>query len=406
MYPLLRGLRVVEGASFIAAPSCALHLLQMGAEVIRFDQVGGGPDFCRWPRSKSGASLYWEALNKGKRSVALDLTLPEGRDIAASIVTAPGEGRGLFVTNYPSDGFLSHSKLKTLRSDLITLRVMGWADGRTAIDYTVNATLGLPLITGPASLGDEPVNHVLPAWDLLTGAYGAFALLAAERYRQNTGIGQEVRLPLGDVAMAAIANIGLVGEASADGPERERMGNELFGAFGRDFQVHSGQRIMLTAITKRQWLGLVQALGLETEIIAVEQRFGVSFRDDEGVRFQYRNALYPVFERALLTRGLDELSPIFDRLGVCWSIYRTIKQALNDETLLHEANPIFARVRHPSGDAYLTPGSAATFSDMERHRPLRAPLLGEHTDQVLTEVLGMPEHEIARLHDKCIIAGP
>lgn len=406
MYPLLSDIRVVEGASFIAAPSCALHLLQMGAEVIRFDQIGGGPDFYRWPRSGSGASLYWEALNKGKKSIALDLTTAEGRDIAASIVTAPGENSGLFVTNYPAEGFLSHERLKLLRSDLVTLRVMGWADGRTAIDYTVNAALGLPLMTGPASLGEEPVNHVLPAWDLLTGAYGAFALLAAERHRRTTGIGQEVRLPLGDVAMTAIANIGLVGEASAAGPDRERLGNELFGAFGRDFRLRDDQRVMIAAITKRQWLGLVQALELGTKIAEIETRFGVSFRDDEGIRFKYRGDLYPVFERALLKQSLNDIAPLFDRLGVCWSVYRSIKEALGEETLLHEANPIFARVRHPSGDAYLTPGSAATFPDMKRDQPQRAPLLGEHTDQILSEILGMPDHTIARLHDRSVVAGP
>ncbi|MEA2933668.1 MAG: 2-methylfumaryl-CoA isomerase, partial [Variibacter sp.] len=198
MYKLLEGLRIVEGASFIAAPSCALHLLQLGAEVIRFDQIGGGPDFRRWPQSENGASFYWEGLNKGKKSIALDLTRPEGRELALRIATAPGKDAGIFVTNYPAEGFLSHARLKERREDMISVRVMGWADGATAVDYTVNAAIGLPLMTGPAT-SQEPVNHVLPAWDLLAGASAAYALLAAERYRRDTGQGQEVRLPLGDL---------------------------------------------------------------------------------------------------------------------------------------------------------------------------------------------------------------
>src|SRR5688500_4622079 len=101
MYGLLQGVRVIEGASFVAAPSCGLHLLQMGAEVIRFDMIGGGPDFNRWPRSANGASFYWEGLNKGKKSIAIDLAQPEGRELALALVTAPGEGAGLLVTNYP-----------------------------------------------------------------------------------------------------------------------------------------------------------------------------------------------------------------------------------------------------------------------------------------------------------------
>ena len=177
-YNLLSDLRVVEAASFIAAPTCGLHLMQMGAEVIRIDQIGGGPDFNRWPKAPSGLSLYWESLNKGKKSVALDLGRPEGRELAQRLAAAPGENGGLFVTNYPVGGFLAHDKLAALRPDLISLRVMGWEDGRPGLDYTVNAALGVPMVTGPASLGDQPVNHVLPAWDLLTGAYAAAVKLA------------------------------------------------------------------------------------------------------------------------------------------------------------------------------------------------------------------------------------
>src|SRR3982751_3686534 len=124
MYDLLKGLRVVEGAAFVAGPTCALYLAQMGAEVIRFDAIGGGPDFRRWPRAPSGASLYWEGLNKGKKSLALDLPRPEGRELAVRLATAPGENAGIFLTNYPADGFLSHARLAARRPDIITVRVM------------------------------------------------------------------------------------------------------------------------------------------------------------------------------------------------------------------------------------------------------------------------------------------
>ena len=128
MYPLLTGLRVVEGASFIAAPLCGLTFAELGAEVIRFDQIGGGLDFGRWPLAPNGQSLYWEGLNKGKKSVALDLNRPEGRELAVAIIAAGGDNAGLFVTNYPAGGFLSHERLARLRPDLITLRVTGSSD--------------------------------------------------------------------------------------------------------------------------------------------------------------------------------------------------------------------------------------------------------------------------------------
>ena len=210
----LAGLRVVEAASFIAGPSCGMHLAQMGAEVIRIDQIGGGPDFRRWPLTASGASLYWEGLNKGKRSIALDLTRPQGRELALELIIAPGPQAGLLVTNFPQAGFLSWDRLRTLRDDLICLRIMGWSDGTPAVDYTVNASVGIPLMTGHPD-NARPVNHVLPAWDLLAGAYGAFAMLAAERQRQSTGQGQHLKLALSDLAAATMSHLGQVAEVLA-----------------------------------------------------------------------------------------------------------------------------------------------------------------------------------------------
>jgi 2-methylfumaryl-CoA isomerase len=404
LYDLLKGLRIVEGASFIAAPSCCLHLLQLGAEVIRFDMIGGGPDFRRWPLSEGGASFYWEGLNKGKKSVAIDLSRPQGRELAQRIATAPGENAGIFVTNYPVEGFLSHARLAALRPDMITVRVMGWPDGTTAVDYTINSAIGIPAMTGPAD-ETEPVNHVLPAWDLLTGASAAYALLAAERHRRITGQGQEVRLPLGDIAMAAIGHLGQIGEVTVSGADRPRMGNELFGAFGRDFLTRDGQRVMIVAISQRQWSGLLKALGLTEAVAAIEQELGVTFAHDEGVRFEHRRRLFPLVEAATAQRPLAELAQAFDAHDVCWGPYRTVQEALALDPRLSTRNPVFAEVDHASGHRYLTPGAAASFMGSERRPPTRAPRLGEHTDAVLAEVLRLSSGEIARLHDQGLVAG-
>jgi len=125
MYELLQGLRIVEHASFIAAPSCGLYLRQLGAEVIRIDLIQGGPDQGRWPLSPEGSNFYWEGLNKGKKSIAIDMSCHEGRELAAQIITASGKYGGVFVTNSPPDGFLSHAQLTARRADLISVRVIG-----------------------------------------------------------------------------------------------------------------------------------------------------------------------------------------------------------------------------------------------------------------------------------------
>lgn len=405
MYDLLAGMRVVEAAAFIAGPSCGLHLAQMGAEVVRIDQIGGGPDFRRWPRApEGGASLYWEGLNKAKKSVALDLTRPEGRELAARIATAPGDNSGLFVTNFPAEGFLSYERLRSRRPDLVCVRVMGWPDGRPGVDYTVNCAVGVPLMTGPES-DPTPVNHVLPAWDLLAGAYAAFALMAAERSRRATGEGREVRIPLSDLAIASLGHLGQIGEVAISGRDRPRMGNDLYGAFGRDFVTADGRRLMVVAITPRQWTGLVTVLGLGEPMSALEMELGLSFARDEGARFEHRDRLSPLVDRAIRAREFGELTAAFEAHGVTWGPYQSLRQAIEADPYFNAANPLLAEVDHPSGWRYLTPGPAASLSKSERRAPVAAPVLGRDTDQVLAEVLGLTDAEIAGLHDLGLAAG-
>ena len=148
MNRLLHDLRIVEISAFVAAPLGGMTMAQMGADVIRIDPIGGGIDFRRWPVTKDGASLYWAGLNKAKRSLALALDKPEGREIARALVTAPGPGAGILLSNLPPLRGLDFASLKAERADVIVLRLTGNRDGSAAVDYTVNAASGFPLVTG------------------------------------------------------------------------------------------------------------------------------------------------------------------------------------------------------------------------------------------------------------------
>lgn len=398
MYNLLPGLTVIEASSFVASPTAGLYLAQMGAEVIRVDQIGGGPDFRRWPVTQNGDSLYWENLNRAKKSLALDLGRPEGRELLQALVRATGQ----FVTNFPVKGFLAHETLAQGRPDLITVRVMGWADGSPALDYTVNNAVGYPMLTGP---GPDPVNHVLPAWDLLTGAYAAFAMMAALRRRDATGEGGEIRVPLSDVAIGTVANLGGIAEVMDTGADRPRLGNTVFGLFGRDFTTRDGKRTMIVAVTHRQWANLVAALNLGDAIGRVEAERGVSFAKDDGLRFTHRDALFPLFEAAIAARDHADLAAAFDAGGIVHSAYGTMADAVRDPRLVTE-NPIFGTADDPSGTRYPAVGAFATLPGEERRPPAPAPRNGQHSEQVLAETLGLSSGEIARLFDAGIAAPP
>lgn len=407
MYDLLSGLSIVEVSSFVASPTAGLYCAQMGTEVIRVDHVAGGLDYDRALLTAEGRSLSWENLNRAKKSVALNLQSPQGRELCVELARNTGQ----LITNLPVNSFLSHAAVAEGRVDLVSVRIMGWHDGRQAMDFTVNAASGYPLMTGPAGwdpgpdgLGAPPVNQVLPAWDFITGAYCAFALLAALRQRDATGEGSELRVPLGDVAIGTMANAGAMAEMLYRGGDRERLGNAIWGAFGRDFRSRDGQRFMVAALTAKQWRGLVEAFAVKDEVAALETRLGLSFATSDDNRFAHREALFELFQQVAGRFDYAELAAQLAAAGATFERYRTMFEAANDPALVGD-NPLFGpSPANPSGFDYPAPRSFANIPDREAGDPRAAPYLGEHSEEVLAERLGLASGEIARLIDSGIVA--
>ncbi len=403
MFPVLTGLRVVELAAFIAAPMGGMALAQLGATVIRIDALDGNADFRRWPLTREGESLYWAGLNKGKKSVRLDLASPEGRELAAALIAAPGPDAGILLTNFPMRGWLAREALAARRADLISLAITGDHTGRTAVDYTVNCAAGYPLMTGHAT-PDAPVNHVLPAWDAITGMHAATGILAAERHRRLTGEGRHITLALADVAFATLGHLGHIAEWEINGAERVPIGNDLFGAFGRDFGTCDGRRVMVVAITDRQWRGLVAATGIAEGCAAIERDRGLDLAD-EGQRFAARDAIAALIAPWCASRTLAAIAVAFDAAGVCWGPYQSVAQALAEDPRCSPANPLFERVVQPGIGTMLMPGSALRFAGMASGPVAPAPRLGADTDAILAGILGLSGAAIGKLHDRGVVGG-
>ncbi len=402
MNQLLADLRIVEFSAFVAAPLGGMTMAQFGAEVIRIDPLKGGIDHYRWPVADNGASLYWAGLNKAKQSVALALDRPEGRELAKAIATAPGPGAGIVLTNLPPLPGLDYTSLRASRGDIIMLRLIGNRDGSAAVDYTVNAASGFPLVTGD---GKAPVNNVLPAWDVATGLYLSTALLAAERHRTRTGEGQEVVAALADVMLAMVGHLGYVGDIRINGRSRPPLGNDLYGSFGRDFATADGRRVMIIALTPRQWRALGRATGLGDALAAIGPQLGVDL-DTEAGRFAARDAIAGLVAPWCAGKTLTEIEAAFAGSGVLWGPFQDFATLVNDDPRCSTANPLFASVDQPGIGRYPAPGLPIDFSAAPRQPTRPAPLLGEHTDRVLAEILGLSGAEIGRLHDAGIVAGP
>lgn len=404
MSTILKGMRVVEGSAFVAVPLAGMTLAQMGADVIRFDRIEGGLDATRLPLAPSGHSLFWAGLNKGKRSVAVDMKSDEGRELVTRIVTAPGEDAGMFLTNLRVRGWMDYDTLRQYREDLITVTLLGDRHGRPQVDYTVNPALGVPDFTGPEG-HEGPVANAIPAWDLLAGNLCVSALLAAERHRLRRGRGQEVELSLKDVAAAAMGHLGLIGDAVVNEEARAKSGNALYGSYGKDFVCADGVRIMVIGLTGRQWSGLVKATESAAALGVLEQRTGLSLRD-EGNRWILRHEITAILKPWFAARGVSEIGPMFDAMKLTWSPFRTIKQAVAEDRDLSTDNPMFEMLEQPGLGTFPVPGAPMTFSSGPRMPPQVAPVLGQHTEEVLGDVVGMSDGEIGKLFDKGVVQSP
>src|ERR1700730_648015 len=379
---ILSGLRIVEISAFVAAPLGGATLAAMGADVIRVDPPGGGVDIGRWPQHR-GRSIYWAGLNQGKRSVTIDMRHEAGREKVAKLITAPGDGGGILLTNLPVADWNSYEQLTKLRGDLIMVVITGNRDGSGAVDYTVNAALGFPYVTGPEG-HEGPIDHVLPAWDAMTGFLAATAILAAERHRRLTGEGQLVELSLSDVGLAVTGHLGFIGEAVLEDEPRGRFGNHVYGTFGRDFVTRDGRRVILLALTPRQWRSLVDATGLSGEFRNLEARLGFYF-NNEGDQWRGRQEICDLLQAWIAVRNLTSVAATFDAHKVMWGPYQTFKELVAEDRRASTANPLFTDVEHPGIGTYPTPGSPLRFGGVEGVPPKASPKLGEHTDEVLRE---------------------
>jgi 2-methylfumaryl-CoA isomerase len=397
---ILAGLRLVEGSAYVAAPLGGMTLAQLGADVIRFDQIGGGLDASRWPLAADGQSLFWAGLNKGKRSLQVDLHGPEGRELVAELIA----GAGMFLTNFPARGWLAYEGLKARREDLIMVALAGNPDGTSEVDYTVNPATGFPWATGPRNLA-VPLNSVLPAWDVATGTLATVGLLAADRRRGLTGEGTLIRLALSDVAFAMVGNLGRIAEAQLGGRDQPKDGNYLYGAFGHDFQTGDGRRVMVVALTARQWRALQDVTEIDEACRSIEEATGHDLSTETG-RFEARDLIAALLRPWFAARDLGAIRAAFAGTSVSWGPYQTFSQLVEEDPRASTANPMFAEVEHPGVGRYLMPGSPLRFSAVERVPVRRAPLLGEHTEEILADVLGLGAGEIGRLHDAGVVAGP
>jgi 2-methylfumaryl-CoA isomerase len=384
----LAGVRIVEISSFVAVPLAGMTLSQLGAEVVRVDPIGGAADYHRWPVTDDGTSIYWAGLNKGKRSVAADFRSADGQDLVQRLIA----DSGVLITNVAGREWHSYDTLTRLRPDLIHVEVSGRADGGTGVDYTVNAGLGFPMVTGPAELA-TPVNHVLPAWDVACGIYAALSVVTALRHRDATGQGQAVSIPLENVALATAGNLSFLTEVMVNGTARQRIGNSIYGQYGQGFTSNDGVSFMVVALTGRHFRDLCELTESTNSVVALAENLGADFTD-EGDRYRHRDALSGLFSEWFAARTAEEVAAGLSATSVLWERYRSFAEVVGDARVT--ANPLFTSLDQPRVGEYLAPGLPLSI-DGTYPQAVAAPALGDDTADVLTDWLGFDASDVDRL---------
>lgn len=392
----LAGVTVVEVSSFVAAPLCGVTLAQLGADVIRVDPIGGAADFRRWPLAESGTSIYWTGLNKGKRSATINLRSAEGQELVQRLIV---DCDGIVVTNAAGLACVSHERLAAMRDDVISVVLLGRGDGSTGVDYTVNAAIGFPYVTGPADHAG-PVNHVLPAWDVCCGLYAALAVTAAVRRRDISGEGADISLALEDVALATGGNLGFLSEPQINGTQRPRLGNAIFGQYGQDFTSRDGASFVVVLLTGRHFRDLVEVTGTGVAMSAVAEALDADFSSEDD-RYRYRDVLSGLFRGWFTEHSAAEITDALSSTTVLFERYRTFAEVASDDRVV--ANPLFTRMHQPGVGEYFAPGLPVSF-DGDHPASAPAPNLGQDTAGLLGQRLGLSPDEIARLENAGTIA--
>lgn len=390
----LRGLQVVEVSSYVASPLCGLVLAQLGADVVRVDPIGGRADHQRWPLAPNGSSLYWAELNRGKRSICVDLRSPDGVAVVRELVA----DAGTLVTNAGPTPGLGYEDLREVRPDLLMVQLLGGSRGSPAVDYTVNARVGFAAVTGPSQLR-TPVNHVLPTWDVTAGLYLALGLLAWDSRRARTGEGAEITLALEDVALVTASNLALLAEAQLVDRPRGRIGNDVYGDFGVTIESGDGTSFMLVSLTPGHWASLIETFAIAKAIHALETALGLNFLEAR-TRYEYRGVITSLVKPWFAARDAPTVERDLTGVKFLWSRFRTFAEVVADPAL--PDNRSFARVSEPGLGTYLAAGPPLR-NGSGPTPPLPTARLGYDTHQVLREVLGMSNTRLDDLARRGVI---
>ncbi len=400
-------IRVLDLSRVLAGPWCSQNLADLGADVIKIERPGSGDDTRAWgppyARDADGndttEAAYYLSANRGKRSVTVDIASVEGQALVRELAAHADVVLENFKVGHLKRYGLDYASLKAIKPDLVYCSVTGFGqDGpyahRAGYDFLIQGMGGFMSITGERDdlPGGGPQKAGVAITDLMTGMYATVAVLAALTHRDRTGEGQHIDMALLDVQVAMLAN--MAGNYHASGKAPERMGNAHSNIVPyQTFACADGHIIVATG-NDGQYQKFVEAGGRAE--LAADARFA-----SNPLRVKNRALLVPLLEQMVAQRSRADWIAALEAVGVPCGPINDIGEVFDNEQV--RARGIAVDMAHPSAGKVTLVRSPMKLSATPAAAALAPPLLGQHTDEVLREVLGRSDNDIAALRSRGVL---
>ncbi|WP_417845266.1 CaiB/BaiF CoA transferase family protein [Thalassospira povalilytica] len=403
----LSGLRVLDLSRVLAGPWASQTLADMGAEVIKIERPGAGDDTRGWgpPFAKDAngndttEAAYYLTANRGKKSLTIDITKPEGQEIVRNIAAQSD----VVLENFKVGGLakygLDYATLSALNPKLVYCSITGFGqDGpykdRPGYDFMIQGMGGLMSITGApdSAPGGQPMKVGVAVADIFTGLYATIGILAALRHRDATGEGQYIDLALLDVQAAVLANQAMNYLTTGNAPGR--LGNAHPNIVPYEAFPSADGYLILAVGNDSQFKSFCAVAGLDD--LPADERYATNRN-----RVANRDTLVPLIRQAMVLKTTDEWIAALEKANVPCGPINTLDRVFDNPQVKHRG--LVKRLDHPTAGTVPTVGNPIRFSRTPITDEKAPPMLGQHSDEILRKVADLSDDQIAKLRDAGIV---